>query len=301
LGSKAGTQNDDRILRLPGTINIPNAKKRKTGRTECPTKLLGFNDVRYSLDAFPQPEPKGAGTADDAGDQARQERGEEAHGRGGEGDGEEGDKLERIIRLGESGEFKGDRSAAVWWVVNEMLRRRYLDRTIASTLLDRANKISEHVYDQKQPRTYVERQVAKAKEKVKPTEVLVPPESQWIGEQPAAAPPALIKGVLPQTGVATIGGQSGAGKSFHAIHLGVRLIPDCNQNTYIDKYRIKRHGGVLYLVLEGKPAFHMRVTAAFEAVLQKQMKFGDRAKLPFSWNTYEPHLFEKALTGLLNL
>jgi hypothetical protein len=73
----------------------------------------------------------------------------------------------------------------------------------------------------------------------------------------------LVKGIFPQTGVATIGGQSGGGKSFHAVHLAVRLIPDCNQNVYIDRYRIKRHGGVLYLVLEGKPAFPLRVTAAF--------------------------------------
>jgi hypothetical protein len=35
------------------------------------------------------------------------------------------------------------------------------------------------------------------------------PASQWFGEQPAPIPPALVKGILPQTGVATIGGQSG--------------------------------------------------------------------------------------------
>ena len=56
------------------------------------------------------------------------------------------------------------------------------------------------------------------------------------------------------------------------------LIPDCEQNFYIDKYRIKRHGGVLYLVLEGKPAFPLRVTAAFESVLNKQMEFGDTSQ-----------------------
>src|SRR5262249_2307503 len=53
LGAKPGTQNIDRILRLPGTINLPNEKKRKEGRTKCPTKLLWFNDASYPLDAFP--------------------------------------------------------------------------------------------------------------------------------------------------------------------------------------------------------------------------------------------------------
>src|SRR5262249_2806444 len=59
LGAKAGTQNIDRILRLPGTINLPNATKRKKGRVACQTKLLWFNGASYPLDAFPKEEPEG--------------------------------------------------------------------------------------------------------------------------------------------------------------------------------------------------------------------------------------------------
>jgi hypothetical protein len=112
--------------------------------------------------------------------------------------------------------------------------------------------------------------------------------------------------------VATIGGQSGGAKSFIAIDLGVHLIPDCNQDFYIHGprtdifkpkmgYRIRRHGGVLYFVLEGKLSFPLRVTAAFEAVLNKQMTFGERGRLPFAWNTYSPNLFEKGPDALIRL
>src|SRR5262245_284536 len=58
LGGDAGTQNIDRILRLPGTTNLPNATKLKKGRTECPTRLLWFNDASYLLDAFPREDKK---------------------------------------------------------------------------------------------------------------------------------------------------------------------------------------------------------------------------------------------------
>src|SRR6516165_12029752 len=60
LGAKPGTQNIDRVLRLPDTINLPNEKKRKEGRTECPTKLLWFDDTSYPLDAFPSNATQGA-------------------------------------------------------------------------------------------------------------------------------------------------------------------------------------------------------------------------------------------------
>jgi hypothetical protein len=63
LGSVAGTQNVDRILRLPGTTNLPTPSKKRKGRVPCPTKLIHFNGASYPLDAFPlssddEPPPK---------------------------------------------------------------------------------------------------------------------------------------------------------------------------------------------------------------------------------------------------
>ena len=55
LNAKAGTQNIDRILRVPGTINLPNAKKKREGRVVCPTKLIDFLEVSHPLEAFPLP------------------------------------------------------------------------------------------------------------------------------------------------------------------------------------------------------------------------------------------------------
>jgi hypothetical protein len=155
-----------------------------------------------------------------------------------------------------------------------------------------------------QPRTYAERQVAEAREKFEANSDArgkLLPESQWFGDKPMELPPALIRGVFPETGVATIGGQSGSGKSFHAIHFSLCVIPDCEQNFYIDQYRIKRKGGVLYFVLEGKASFPMRVTAAYNHMMDRQMKFGERWKIPFSWNTYSPALFSEGPDALLKI
>jgi hypothetical protein len=57
LGAKPGTQNIDRILRLPGTINLPNKTKLEKGRVACEAKLLWFDDTSYPLDVFPKEEP----------------------------------------------------------------------------------------------------------------------------------------------------------------------------------------------------------------------------------------------------
>jgi AAA domain len=292
LGAKAGTQNIDRILRLPGTTNLPNARKVREGRVPCPTKLISFNGSSYSLELFPLPEkeePSGPGSPADGGHHEKYA--------------EVTDKLERVIREGDKSGFE-TRSHAMWWAINEMMRRGYFDAAIVSTLHDRKNAISAHILEQNNPRAYAERQVAEAREKFKATSDAKGrplPESQWFGEKPLELPPALIRGVFPRTGVATIGGQSGGGKSFHAIHLGLCLIPNCQQTSYIDKYRIKRHGGVLYLVLEGKAAFPMRLAAAYNNMMEEQMKFGERLKIPFCWNTYSPSLFSEGPEALLKI
>jgi hypothetical protein len=58
LGSAVGTQNIDRILRVPGSMNWPNAAKRAKGRVPCLSTLLDANEGVHGLDAFPLPAAK---------------------------------------------------------------------------------------------------------------------------------------------------------------------------------------------------------------------------------------------------
>src|SRR5262249_44048628 len=50
-------RNIDRILRLPGTANFPNAVKRRQGRQQCRAKWEEHNERSYKLDRFPPREP----------------------------------------------------------------------------------------------------------------------------------------------------------------------------------------------------------------------------------------------------
>ena len=52
LGGDPSAWNIDRILRLPGTTNLPSAKKRKQGKVEITTKLIELNEDAYPLEAF---------------------------------------------------------------------------------------------------------------------------------------------------------------------------------------------------------------------------------------------------------
>jgi putative DNA primase/helicase len=53
FGAAPVTRNIDRIFRLPGTTNYPNAKKLRIGRVVCPTKLIRYSNVDHPLADFP--------------------------------------------------------------------------------------------------------------------------------------------------------------------------------------------------------------------------------------------------------
>jgi predicted P-loop ATPase len=66
LGAVGGTQNIDRLLRLPGTTNLPNAKKRKDGRVACQATLIHFHGVTCRLQDLPKSDA-GNGTSPGSG------------------------------------------------------------------------------------------------------------------------------------------------------------------------------------------------------------------------------------------
>jgi len=67
LGSVAGTQNIDRILRLPGTKNLPTKAKIKKGRKACQSSLLAHNELAVCrLDDFAR--DVGSANADNSAD-----------------------------------------------------------------------------------------------------------------------------------------------------------------------------------------------------------------------------------------
>lgn len=81
FGSVAGTQNIDRILRLPWTTNLPNEVKRKKGRTARESSLIGFDASVCKLEDFPLP-PKDADANRTAGANGGSASGPEANGAG---------------------------------------------------------------------------------------------------------------------------------------------------------------------------------------------------------------------------
>jgi hypothetical protein len=133
LGTKAGTQNIDRILRLPGTQNLPNATKRKAGRVVCSAGLIEFNDGVHDLAAFPPP-PK---------DEPKPSRGRRPA---------PPQELPQELRLmlalaGESPAGYQSRSVLFWAFVNAALRKGLDDYTIVDACCGAApgSSIGDHV------------------------------------------------------------------------------------------------------------------------------------------------------------
>jgi hypothetical protein len=80
----------------------------------------------------------------------------------------------------------------------------------------------------------------------------------WEGEGSSAPVPALIKGLLPRDGVCVLGGQSGAGKSYLAVHLAICLATAAP----FFGYRTRHKSAILYAAAEGAATIQPRINAA---------------------------------------
>jgi P4 family phage/plasmid primase-like protien len=165
--------NADRVLRLAGTINWPNRKKKANGRVPVLARLTEHHpDHVYGLDAFGRIEATEAnnGKSADLGDDiqlltlddlpAELRKRLTATAR-------------RLIKEGpQPDEYRDDRSKAVWAVVASLVRADASDAQIAGILLNPKLPIHAHVRDQKGhgPRAYVARQIERARERVEAPE-----------------------------------------------------------------------------------------------------------------------------------
>ena len=158
-GAPAGTYNVDRLLRLPGTINYPNAAKILKGRSVCQSSVVTLTDARYPLASFPAIDktrqgPKGkkgknpAGAAPNGGD---------------EGD----DKVAATIRTGSAAHHGDDRSRALFAVLCHWIKLGYCRKTIAQMALAISGDIAAHIAGQAgDPEMTVERQIARAVDRI---------------------------------------------------------------------------------------------------------------------------------------
>lgn len=157
--------NIDRIMRLPGTINIPNKRKRDAGRVPTPATLVWYEDSKYIITEFQRfelfesqklpvfeinPLPINLPEVDLLLLPIPQ-------------------KWKMIAVHGHDPGEQQQKPSRSEWVFGFMcvcIRAQIPDEIIASMLLDPDLRISDHVRDQAHPRRYAARQIATAKGKV---------------------------------------------------------------------------------------------------------------------------------------
>jgi len=137
-------QNPNRLMRLPGTVNVLNEKKRALGREPAEAYLIEADwSRRYAVPTATRvPPPRGKAFEDlDAEWRVRIETGSVAW-------------LTGKDRT---------RSAAVWRVAIHLVEAGWTDAEIESLLLNRTYGLSGHVYAQSHPARYAARQARNAR------------------------------------------------------------------------------------------------------------------------------------------
>ncbi len=160
--------NIDRIMRLPGTVNVPNEKKRSKGRVPALAAVVDVDWSRiYSLDQFEAAPAMGGAKTSGSGTNAS--RGPtlriEAALHVDVSTLPLSDRVKALIVNGEDPDAPGewdDRSRLVFYVLCEMVRADIPAEVMKAVVLDPDLAISAHVRDQKGAERYADRQIQRA-------------------------------------------------------------------------------------------------------------------------------------------
>ena len=167
--------NVDRIMRLPGTVNVPDAKKRKKGRRETLAKVERFDEERiYDLEQFtPAPAKQDVSTDGWGGGQTKVEISGEITRLESVDELDEWDVSNRVKIVMAQGsdpdqELKGNdqsRSAWLFYFCCALARKGVPDETIFAIITDPGWGIAESVVELKgNAEKYAIRQIQRAKE-----------------------------------------------------------------------------------------------------------------------------------------
>ena len=167
-----GCSNVDRIMRLPGTVNFPNEKKRKKGREPAMAEVLEWNDVAYPIRSFtPAPKVQDGITEGGGGYEVQISGNISRISDLDELPRDVSDRCKTAIVQGRDDDapLEGDNSRSEWlfYVVCELVRAQVPDEMIYSIITDPDFKISESVLDKGSSQAverYAIRQIRRAKE-----------------------------------------------------------------------------------------------------------------------------------------
>jgi predicted P-loop ATPase len=155
VGANPTCRNVNRLMRVPGTVNVLSETKRKAGREPALAHLVAVDaDRSVALEDFDVPALNGH---DPDGAEHKQSSKPVL---------ELPEKVMKVVTTGEAKRWNGDRSRAVFYVATAAVRAGWPDDAIAELILDPKNGISAHVLEQGRPRDYAARQAASARQKV---------------------------------------------------------------------------------------------------------------------------------------
>jgi uncharacterized protein DUF5906 len=163
LGGDKGTQNVDRILRVPGTINWPNKKKREKGWVPCQATLRWLEEeLSYELADFAAWETTRPGSPEDGGHHPQEI----------EIDIDSlpiSERMRNLIKGIDDPEHPYDsRSERVFAVLVAMAGAGCLDEEMRAVM---RGSIGDHIRDQSNPDAYLAKQIADARQKATNTHI----------------------------------------------------------------------------------------------------------------------------------